>query len=169
MALSQSERGVSSVLASSPDFPHLSTLYAWAREKPAFRRMWDQAREAQAEMLMQKTLDLAADTTPKNAHAVRVKFDIYRFRAAKVLPALYGDKPSMTSVSTSVALVVSPERLDQIQGKLESARASYREVTERNEKRERKLLEMPESLREYDRENRTAKHTAPLKKEEAHS
>jgi len=158
--LSKSELSVSKILAQNPQFPNERTLYRW-KEKPKFAVLWKRAREAQAEHLIQKCLDLANGATPKNAHAIRVQFDIYRFFAAKVLPSLYGDKPSPMSVSTSVAVVISPERLNAIRAKLDASRATFKTIEEQKTKAElRKQRTLPESLLRHDREHKQSTATS---------
>ena len=99
---------------------------------------------------MQKCLDLARSATKQNAHAVRVKFDIYKFNASKILPALYGDKPSETSVSVSNTVVIGEAQLNALRGNLERARAQFAALNETKEKtKERKTL-YPPSLIEFD-------------------
>lgn len=95
---------------------------------------------------MQRCLDLARDATAKNAHAIRVKFDIYKFFASKWMPALYGDKPSTTNVSTSVAVVISPERLDSIRSRLDAARGKVKEVADKYDAKEA----LPKTLKDFD-------------------
>jgi hypothetical protein len=100
---------------------------------------------------MQKCIDLAASATPKNAHEIRVKFDIYKFFGSKLLPALYGDKPAQATANVSVAVVISPERLNAIRGKLEASRTALAKVISGREKK----AKLPQSLLDFDR----AKHS----------
>lgn len=129
--LSESDCSTMTLLASHPgEFPTLRTLYNWRDRYPAFARAWEKAKEAQAEFLMQTTIDLARHATKENAHAVRVKFDIFKFRASKILSNIYGDKPC-TSISTTVnTLVVSPERLQAIRANLDRARANLKDSSD---------------------------------------
>ena len=85
--------------------------------------MLSAAREKQAEYIAQTCLDLAKTATKDNAHAVRIKFDIARWYASKLLPAVYGDKPQDVKVSTTVQLAISPQRLEDIRGRLEATRS----------------------------------------------
>lgn len=153
--LSDSEKSVSAILREHPEFPSPLTLYKWRDRHPYFATLWKRAREAQAEHLMQKCLDLAAQATAKNAHAVRVKFDIYKFFGQKLLPTVYGDKPSTTHLSTSVAVVISPERLNAIRLKLEASREAFKTLTERKTKEDN----FPQSLKDFDKEKLKLLHS----------
>lgn len=151
--LSQSEKSATKIVEENPDLPDMRTLLRWRDRYPAFDRMWKRAREIQAEHLMQKCFDLAASADKTNAHAVRVKFDIYKFNASKILPAIYGDKPSETNVSVQTAVVIGPERLEQIRANLERARAQFSEKPDALTKRKEVHSRYPESLVEYDRKH----------------
>jgi hypothetical protein len=111
-------------LQQNPDFPPHNQIYSWLQNVPWFAEDWRKARKEQAENLVQYCVQLAAETNPKNAHAQRVKFDIYRWIAAKFSPDVYGDKPTQTAVNVAVGFNVSPERLQEIRGKLDMTRNS---------------------------------------------
>ena len=150
--LSESDQSVTALCKAHPELPHPLTLYRWRDKHPYFATLWRRAREAQAEHLMQRCLDLAAQATPKNAHAQRIKFDIYKFFGAKILPALYGDKPSTNAQSVSVAVVIPPERLNALRAKLDASRSAFAEVTERKERKEERTEALPDTLITFDRE-----------------
>ena len=134
-ALANSESGLATVLKSDKRFPSISRIYAWAQHKPAFARRWENAKAQQAELLMQKILDLAKECTPKNAHAIRVKFDIYKFRASKIIPAIYGDKPATSpQLSVQTQIVIAPQRLELIRQKLERSRNAFAQLIEQKHK-----------------------------------
>jgi len=152
--LCASEKSVTQLLKENPHLPDVMTLYKWRDKHPYFATLWKRAREAQAEHLMQKCLDLARKASPRNAHQVRVQFDIYRFFGQKVLPSIYGDKPANMSVSASVAVVISPERLNAIRAKLDASREAFKSVEQRKERQK----QLPESLKQFDRENRRESH-----------
>lgn len=149
--ISESDQSLVGILRDNPDLPNIRTLLQWREKYPVFARAWKRAREAQAEYLMQHCFDLARSADKSNAHAVRVKFDIYRFNAAHVLPTVYGDKPSESTVNVSTQIVITPERLNAIRGNLERARAQLKEREQyKTLKREREAL-YPQSLLEYDK------------------
>jgi hypothetical protein len=77
---------------------------------------------------------MAKATTPKDAHATRVKFDIYRFVASKFLPDVYGDKPlhSQQTTTVNVGISLSPAQLGEIRSKLDSTRQHFHALPSTN-------------------------------------
>jgi hypothetical protein len=123
--LSTSQSSLLELLRANPELPPYKDLNSWrCNNKHNFADLWRKAREAQAEFLAQRCLDLARDTTPKNAHAQRLKFDIYRHLSAKFYPAVYGDKPTQPQTTVNVGISLSPEHLQDIRNKLDQARLS---------------------------------------------
>ena len=113
------------LLRQHPELPPFKQLDYWRRHTPWFCDSWRKARQAQADFLVQKCLDLAKASTPKNAHVTRVKFDIYRWAAAKFHPEVYGDKLATTPNTTvNVGIAISPERLQDIRNKLDITRSA---------------------------------------------
>jgi hypothetical protein len=152
--LSSWEGSAMKLAADHPDiFPTYRALLQWREHYPVFDRAWRRAREMQAEHFMQKVLDLANEADKSTAHAVRVKFDIYKFNASKILPALYGDKPSESTVNVSTQIVVGTEQLNVLRANLERARAQLEERSKHKEAtKERKQL-YPDSLKQFDTAN----------------
>jgi hypothetical protein len=119
--ISTSTTSIYKLLKVHPELPPYRLLYRWRAKYPWFKQGWQQAREQQAEFLIQKTLDLAHNATHQTAHLARVQFDIYRFVAAKFSPTVYGDKPSQTNLAVQVN-VVSQERIQELRSRLEAIR-----------------------------------------------
>ncbi len=119
------------LLREHPDLPSFKTLEKWRQRYPWFAQLWNQARKAQAEFLIQKCLDLAKDAQPKTAHVVRVQFDIYRFIASKFSPDIYGDKPAQPQTTVNVGISLTPERLSEIRTKLDSTRTAFHPTAKR--------------------------------------
>lgn len=118
------------ILHDNPSFPPYSQLMHWKKTRPWFKEAWQHAREAQAEFLIQQTLDIAKAATPKTAHVARVQFDIYRYIASRFAPAIYGDK-AQTSTSTSLNVnvaVVPAERITDLRQRLEHTRDHFRQL-----------------------------------------
>jgi hypothetical protein len=113
--------------------------------------MWKRAKEIQAEYLNQKLFDMARAATPKDAHAVRVKFDIYKWLMSKQNPTLYGDKPDSAHVQIQTAVVISPERLDAIRSNLTRVQAQFKELHAHRTHRKEKEALYPEDLKALDR------------------
>lgn len=141
------------ILAAHPgEFPSLRTLQKWRDKYPVFATAWRRAEEQQAWFRLQKVLDL--EITPKNAHEVRVRFDIAKWFASKLIPNVYGDKPSETSVSVSNTVVIGEAQINAIRANLDRARQQFESLTDTKKKTEERKALYPESLKEFDK----AKH-----------
>lgn len=125
--IATSTRSTASVLADNPGFPPFKTLETWRYKHAWFGEMWNHARKRQAEHLMQVCLDETHAVTGKTAHAVRVKFDVYRFLASKFHPEVYGDKSQhgQQQTTVNVGVSISPERLTDIRSKLDQTRIAF--------------------------------------------
>ena len=123
--LSTSVNSLIGVCREHPELPPYDSIDHWKHRNPKFAEMLSKARERQAEYIAQTCLDLAQTANKDNAHAVRIKFDIARWYASKLLPAVYGDKPADVKVSTTVQVAISPQRLEDIRSRLESSRTIY--------------------------------------------
>ena len=111
------------LLRDHPELPHFNQLDNWRRRRPWFSEGWKQARQKRAHFLTEKCFDLAHNVTPKTAHVARVQFDIYRWLAAKLHPAAYGDKPALAPTTTvNVGVALSAERLGELRAKLDHTR-----------------------------------------------
>jgi len=75
--------------------PSLNTVYRWRQNNEAFARQYAIAREFHAETLADKireTIDGADGRTLEEIQARRLKFDGYRYLAARYFPRMFGDK-----------------------------------------------------------------------------
>ena len=122
-ALAQSDQAIFKILEEHPEFPPWKQLVKWRERQPWFAAMWRRAREEQGEHLAQKCLDIAAKATPQNAHAMRVKYDIFKWVASRFAPAIYGDRPVAPQTNIAVGVTISTERLNEIRSKLDITRA----------------------------------------------
>jgi hypothetical protein len=123
----ESDKSVPHILRANPDLPHFKTIFNWQQRIPWFHDMWKQARIRQTHFLADKCLDLYNAAEPKTAHVVRIKFDVLRWLAAKFNPTEFGDKPipSQQSTTVNVGISISPQRLDELRGKLEHTRTAF--------------------------------------------
>jgi hypothetical protein len=121
--LSTSERSLLELLRAHPELPPFKQLDSWrVHNKHGFAEKWKHAGELRAHFLAEKCLDIQHNANPKNAHSQRVKFDVLKWMCAKLNPTFYGDKPATTAVNVAVGFNVSPERLQEIRGKLDMTR-----------------------------------------------
>lgn len=84
-----------------PGMPLYKTIMHWRRTQPDFGKMVDQAREDQADSLAEMVLDVVEEEAREDelgkvdagmvAHN-RLKVDVYKWRASKLKPRVYGDK-----------------------------------------------------------------------------
>lgn len=73
------------------DVPSMSVVLRWLNESADFRRLYAQAREAQADALVDEMLDIADDKT-LDAQDRRVRLDARKWLAGKLRPRKYGEK-----------------------------------------------------------------------------
>ncbi len=81
--------------------PLYNTIMHWRRTEPEFTKMVDQAREDQADRLAESLADIVDAEAERDefgkvdsgmvAHN-RLKVDVYKWRASKLKPRVYGDK-----------------------------------------------------------------------------
>ena len=131
--VAKSDDSIFAILHRHPEFPPYSSLYFWKLKHPWFAQMWQQAREQQAEFLVQKSFDIAKNTTPATAHVSRVQFDIYRWLAGRFNPNIYGDKPANNQFQTNVNLNVSlitNDKLTELRQRLTPTRIFIKEKSE---------------------------------------
>jgi hypothetical protein len=97
-------------IAAMPDMPAMSTIMKWRVDIPEFEAIYTIARQMQAHLLFDETLDIADDGTNDwmarndaaggtsyqvNGECVarsRLRVDTRKFYISKVLPKIYGDK-----------------------------------------------------------------------------
>ena len=102
-------------------------LHSWrCHNKAGFGEQWKVASHNRAHFVVERCAELAKTVTPKTAHVARVKFDVYRWFAAKLHPEAYGEKflPQQQSTTVNVAVAISPERLAEIRNKLDITRSA---------------------------------------------
>lgn len=103
-------------ICASEGMPHKKTVLRWLRNDEAFRAQYAQAREEQAEHLLDEIFAIADDTTndteygdagPKaNTEWIarsRLRVDTRKWAMSKLAPKKYGDKLDVTSAGEKVA------------------------------------------------------------------
>ena len=115
------------LLRDHPELPPFAQIDSWrANNKNGFAERWREARKALAHFLVGKALDLQKSCNPKNAHVVRVRFDIFRWTAAKFHPSVYAEKPLPAPTQTvNVGVSITSERLSELRAKLDSTRTAF--------------------------------------------
>jgi hypothetical protein len=127
--LSTSEVSLNQLLHDHPELPPFGQLDSWrAHNKNGFADRWREVGKARAHFFFGKCLDLQKSVDAKNAHQVRVRFDILRWAAARLHPAAYAERPAATptqSTTVNVGVSIAPERLSELRAKLDSTRTTF--------------------------------------------
>lgn len=79
-------------ICQDPEVPHLSTIYNWLKAFPEFDDMYVEARQRQAQTLMDEVRDLGLSTTPATAWSDRLHFDTLRWLTARLAPTKFCEK-----------------------------------------------------------------------------
>jgi hypothetical protein len=79
--------------------PAMSTVMEWLGSNDDFRSRYARAREAQAEVMDDMILEVAAGAED-NPAAARVKIEAYKWRASKLAPKVYGERQQIDSTVT---------------------------------------------------------------------
>ena len=74
------------------DMPGRTTVFRWMDNNPDFAFMYARARMLQADLMDDLILETANACTPATAQADKVKIAAFQWRAAKLMPKVYGDK-----------------------------------------------------------------------------
>jgi hypothetical protein len=126
---STSQVSLNQLLHDHPELPPFRQLDSWrANNKHGFGDAWAKVSHDRAHFLVEKCLDLQKSVNAKNAHQVRVRFDILRWVAAKLHPSAYAEKPATTptqSTTVNVGVSIAPERLSELRAKLDQTRSTF--------------------------------------------
>lgn len=84
-------RSLRSICLNDDGMPHMSTVFKWLGDVPAFSENYVRAREAQADALVDDMVDIADDKSldPQDR---RVRIDTRKWLAGKMRPKKYSDK-----------------------------------------------------------------------------
>ena len=69
--------------------PTAGAVYEWLRNHDDFARMYRQARAMQADLLADRAGEIAEAATAEDVRVARLRFDVIRWRAARVAPKTY--------------------------------------------------------------------------------
>lgn len=113
-AIATSTDGLAEICAQHPEFPVKSTIYEWRYDHPQFSDWYAIARAQQADLMVELMDEIARDgrndwmeANAKNnpgwilngeyVGRSRLRIDTIKWKACKMLPKLYGDKPAEES------------------------------------------------------------------------
>jgi len=75
--------------------PSIATVFNWLRRHDDFLDKYQDAREAQADGLFDKIVDLSDEADKDNATAIRVRIWARQWVLARMIPKKYGDKQAV--------------------------------------------------------------------------
>ena len=106
--------------ASREGFPCRETIYRWAQEHPPFAERLSRAREMQADVLAEQTIEISDDSSGDDGNdsvqRSRLQCDTRKWFASKTAPQKYGDfQKQDLNIKGKVELGVS-ELLNLIDG-----------------------------------------------------
>ena len=78
------------------EMPHRVTVIKWMANDDDFATKCARARAYQADLMDDMILDCARECTAETAAADRVRISAYQWRAAKLMPKVYGEKVQHT-------------------------------------------------------------------------
>lgn len=109
-AISISADSMTKICSRNPDFPGRDIIWGWRLDHPEFSIMYDNAKRAQADLLVEEMCNIADDTTHDtlikegksgeeyeiaNSEWIarsRLRVDTRKWIASKMMPKVYGDK-----------------------------------------------------------------------------
>jgi len=95
------------------DWPkHHTTVEEWRNKYPWFDALFIRARTMQAEFIAQTCLDFNP-TEKDQAICDRLRFDVRKWYAGKILPRLYGERPPEVNVA-QVHAVITPAKPEEL-------------------------------------------------------
>ncbi len=133
--LATNRRGLNAICDEEPDFPSPRTVNRWLNQYEEFRLMYARARREQARLYADHVNEVGERTLRGeiDPQAARVAIDAFKWTAAKMDRATYGDQPAAHTVNVAVGVqVVTPEKIADSQARkrasLERRRAARGEL-----------------------------------------
>ena len=107
-AVATSTDGLKRICKNNPDFPSHETVFQWRYTNKDFADLYTQAKKAQMELLAEEILEISDENhrdtlTDEDGNQrmdgewvarSRLRVDSRKWMAAKLLPKMYGDRPS---------------------------------------------------------------------------
>lgn len=84
--------GLGEICGDIKDLPVPSTIRLWRLNNPEFSAKYARAKLIQADILAEDCLDIAAISTPESYGPDRLRIDVRKWLASKLLPKQYGDR-----------------------------------------------------------------------------
>jgi hypothetical protein len=79
----------------APGMPAMSTVMKWLQEHPRFAEQYARARVRGIEVHIDGLIDLADTANAHTVQAIRLKVDVRKWIASKLVPKIYGDELAM--------------------------------------------------------------------------
>ena len=105
-------RSLDYICEQNPELPHVSTIRLWMVRIPEFSEKYLVAKKAQANLLIDETLELAAQRSmyvdgdgnqkvdPGSVAANKLQINNSHWHASRMMPWLYGDKQQIETLTT---------------------------------------------------------------------
>lgn len=97
-------------ICKSDDFPHFSTVSGWASVIPEFSVIYSEARVHQAEIILDRIVDLADDLIAgklgSNIRGVEAAIRALQWAIGKLAPQKYGDRVQ-TAAGVNITIITS--------------------------------------------------------------
>lgn len=90
----------------------MTTVANWLQDQPEFANQYVRARRIGIQLHIDGIVDLADSATDKNAHAIRLKVDVRKWLASKLLPKVYGEHWQLIEPPSDDSM---PRRIDELQ------------------------------------------------------
>ncbi len=116
-------------LCRRPGMPAIATIHLWLTRHEAFRRMHQAACEARADVLVEEMLAIADDSSGdfkpartgaapaldrENLQRAKLRIEVRRWRAARLAPHKYGDRPGGGVPGDAPAAMSHEDALDEL-------------------------------------------------------
>ena len=120
-----------SEIAGKNGFPDASNFYRKMANDEEFAACITRAREAQQEHEMDYCIQLADSATPEDVHVKKLQIWARQWRAAKLAPKKYGDKPEIivnnnNTAASATVISLPPEQESGLKDLIAAVRAKIK-------------------------------------------
>ncbi len=106
-------------ICKAKDMPAPRSVYRWLRTIDGFRQNYEQAKEDQADAMVEKMLEIADSAEADNAQVARLQVDTRKWVASKFKAKKYGDAKTITHAGSVSLTDLSDEELERKLAQLE--------------------------------------------------